>query len=236
MALSTHYYVLSLGARTNVLFEAFRDTLIDVENQGFPVTSPARVSAPADTDALRDLSRDVDRSFGHHYSAEPLRVVVVGCEEMQSAFSSVTAHGDAVVARVTGDFTATAVRDLGRIVWGVVKEAMSGALDAAMRDLSALGETGRAASGLDAVAGRADSGANSTLLVEDGYHVRGSLGGTTRSPVVLTEVDVRESMDDAVDAVIERLLLTGANVVFAPDGTLDKWDRIVLLLRDDNGS
>lgn len=55
MPFSTHYYVLSLGTRTSTLFEAFRDALISVENQGFPVVAPGVTSRPADRDQLSSL-------------------------------------------------------------------------------------------------------------------------------------------------------------------------------------
>ena len=38
MILNCHYYVLSLGMEASVLFEAFRDQLVEIRNQGFPVT------------------------------------------------------------------------------------------------------------------------------------------------------------------------------------------------------
>jgi hypothetical protein len=229
--LSTHYYVLSLGAETNMLFEAFRDSLIDIENQGFPVGIPARTANSGDQNQLRELARTIDRSFGHHYKDEPLRLVVVGEKEMQSAFSSVTEHGDAIIGRIEGDHTATHVRDLGQIVWPIVKEAMSGVVGEAMRDLEVSAEQGRMASGLEEVARQVNKGIQATLLVEEDYHMKGSIGGTSQSPVLSPEVDVRDAIDDAVDAVIEKVLEFGGNVVFTPCGTLSDWNQIVLLLR-----
>jgi sugar/nucleoside kinase (ribokinase family) len=44
-------------------------------------------------------------------------------------------------------------------------------------------------------------------------------------------VDVRDALDDAVDAVIERALAGGGRVVFTPNGSLAAWDRIALLPR-----
>jgi len=148
LSLSTHYYVLSLGAETNMLFEAFRDSLIDIENQGFPVAVPARTANSGEQDQLRELASIVDKCLSHHYTAEPLRLVVVGEKQMQSAFSSVTKHGDAIIGRIEGDHTSTNARDLGQIVWPIVKEAMSGVQDRAMRDLEVFAERGQIASGL----------------------------------------------------------------------------------------
>jgi hypothetical protein len=214
-----------------MLFEAFRDSLIDIKNQGFPVAAPAPISDSLDHDQLRELARTVDDCFGHYYTLDPLRLVVVGEKELLSAFSSVTAHGTAVIGCIEGDHTATTARDLGQIVWPVVKEALSGVLDDAMRDLEASATREQMASGLEAVAQLANKGAGTTLLVEDGYYVRGSIVGTNQTPVISPEVDVREAIDDAVDAVIEKVLESGGNVVFTPSGSLSDWNQIVLLLR-----
>jgi Bacterial archaeo-eukaryotic release factor family 3 len=225
---STHYYVLSLGATTNVLFEAFRDSLIDVENQGFPVPGPSvRPNGPA----RRELARTVDDCFGRYYSREPLQVVMVGSADMRFAFSSVTTHGMAIIGWVEGDHTATSPRDLGQIVWPIVKEGMSGVLERAMRDLEVSEARGDLASGLEAVVRAAGGSVRATLLVEDDYRRKGSISGTSEPPRISTSVDVRDAIDDVVDAVIEKVIAAAGNVVFAPPGTLRDRERIVLLHR-----
>ncbi len=230
MSLSTHYYVISLGAKTNNLFEAFRDYLIEVDNHGFPVVIPVRPDNSFDKAQLHKLARTVDECFNHYYRLEPLRLIVVGEREIQSAFSSVTAHGTAIIGRVEGDHTATPTRDLGQIVWPIVKEAMSGLLDKSMLDLKVCAKRGQIASGLESVARLVKKKVRATLLVEDGYHFRGSIGKTDLSTIISPEVDVREVIDDAVDAVIEKVLESGGNVVFTPGGSLSDQNRIVLLL------
>lgn len=231
MHLSTHYYVLVLSSRTNTLFEAFRDCLIKIKNQGFPVVAPPPVLDAAVDSQLRDLARAVDECFDHYAAVEPLGLVVVGDERMQSAFMSVTKHKDAVIGRIDGNHTGTPARNLGQIVWPIVKEAISGVLDQAMRDLKALEGRGGITSGLEAVARVARRGVGATLLVEDDYHVRGSVDESSKSSIVSSDVDVRESIDDAVDAVIEVVLQSGGNVVFTPSGSLSDRNRIVLFRR-----
>jgi hypothetical protein len=226
---STHYYVLSLSTMSSALFEAFRDSLIDVENQGFPVSGPVCEPGATGHERRRDLSRTVDEYFGRYYAQEPLGLVVVGAPEMQVAFSSVTVHGPAVIGRIEGDHVWTSARDLGQIVWPVVKVAISGWVARALRDLEACTEHGRVATGLEAVARAADQGAQATLLVEDDYRLRGSVQNTNGSPVVTSRVDIRDSIDDAVDAVIEKVLGFAGNVVFMPPGTLRVQEKIVLL-------
>jgi len=216
----------------NTLFEAFRDELIDVENQGFPVPGPDCEPGAVRQEQRCELSRAVDERFGHYYVHEPLGLVVVGVPEMQLAFSSVTAHGDAVIGRIGGDHTTTSARDLGQIVWPVVKVAMSGLVDRALRDLEECVVQGHLAEGMEAVVKAAGRNGRATLLVEDDYHLRGSIRETDGPPVVTPEIDVRESTDDAVDAVIEKVLGSAGNVVFVPSGTLRDRERIVLLQPD----
>jgi hypothetical protein len=228
MALHCHYYVLSLGMETSVLFEAFRDQLVDIQNQGFPVTRPP---GPLESGSLTDLARKVDGCLAHYHEPDPLGVVVVGSERLLSAFAAVTVHGPAVIGRIPGDYTATSPRDLGQIVWPVVKTAMSGETKRALRNLVRAEAAGRTVRGLEAVAGRVRKGSRGILLVEEDYHVRGGLDRTGRSPAVTSLVDVRDALDDAVDAVIEKALAAGGHVVFTPNGSLAEWGRIALLSR-----
>lgn len=226
MALSCHYYVLSLGLEASVLFEAFRDRLVDIRNQGFPVTRPP---GPLEDGSLPDLARRIDGCLAHHHEPDPLGVVVVGSERLLSAFAAVTVHGPAVIGRVPGDHTATSARDLGRIVWPVVKTAMSGETERALRHLAAATAAGGAVPGLEAVAECVRTGIRGTLLVDEDLHVRGGLDRTGRLPAVTSMIDIRDVLDDVVDAVIEQALAAGGRVVFIPDGALAAYDRIAFL-------
>ena len=231
MRLSTHYYVLSLGAPTSTLFEAFRGSLIEVENQGFPI--PARGTDFSCPDSRRGLARRVDRCFASYYAREPLGVVVVGAASMQDAFGAETLHGAAVIGHLASDHTQTALADLSVLVWPVVKETLSGTRGGALRELKDLAAQGPLASGLNAAARVSGQTTHATLLVEEDFRCPGSLRETSRGPVFSPDLDVRDPMDDIVDAVIERVLQRDGNVVFTPPGSLREFDRVVLLVRSD---
>lgn len=233
--LSTHYYVICLSKQTNTLLEAFRDTLIDIRNQGFPINAP--VSAGGSSESadqsphVAEFLRDVDQHFGHYYAEEPLAVVVTGEEELLTLFVSVTAHKAAIVGQVDGDFTATSLRDLGKIVWPLVKQTLSGTREMALRDLENAAD-GRKICGIEAVSRRVNAAAGATLLVEEDYHVRGSISEADGSEEISPNVDVRDEIDDVVDILAEKVLGAGGNVVFLPGGSLRDLGRIVLLLGD----
>jgi uncharacterized protein (DUF2267 family) len=109
-------------------------------------------------------------------------------------------------------------------------------LDRAMRDLEECAAQGRLASGLDAVVRAASEEVKATLLVEADYHRRGSIWRVNHAPRTTRDVDVRDAMDDVVDAVIEQVLEFSGNVVFTPPGTLHDQERIVLLTGGGRGA
>jgi hypothetical protein len=239
---STHYYVISLNRQTTALFEAFRDTLIDVRNHGFPVSSSAastRTAGPGDSagqdEGQRAFLRTVDEHFGHYYDQDPMIVVVTGEKELQTAFASVTTRPAAIVGRVDGDFSATSPRDLGKIVWPVVREAMSGSRERALRDLGIAADAEKIC-GVENVGRQMNGTAGATLIVEEDYHVRGSISEADGSVTISPNVDVRDEIDDVIDMLIEKILGSGGNVIFVPGGSLSELGRIVLLLREADGA
>jgi hypothetical protein len=215
------------------LYEAFRDTLIDIQNKEFPIESAAGMRGSVDQTTgdggLREFIRTSDRHFDHYFKQDPLRLVVVGERKHLSVFDSVTAHRDVLLGRVEGDYAATSPHDLGKMVWAVVKEAMAGAGERAMRELEAAESSRNVVSGIDAVAHVAGSRTGGTLFVDENYHVKGGIRETDHSLVGAENLDIQESVDDAVDAIIEKVLEKGGNVVFLVNGTLARFQRIALV-------
>jgi len=221
MKLSTHYYVLSLSEHTNRLYEAFRGSLIDIENTWFPFESSKGPLQPDLNDAqLRTLLQTVDHHFAHYYGQEPLGIVVSGTERNQAAFTSITAYPGVIIGRVNGDHTATSLLDLGDIVWPVVKRAMASAGEKVERDLEAATRAHNIVFGIDAVVKSVDSGVGATLLVEDGYAIEPE---QSRSLI--------DDCDNVVDLVIDKVLALRGNVILVGDGSLSMFQRIALILR-----
>ena len=219
--LSTHYYVLSLSERTSRLYEAFRDTLIDIENTWFPMASSRSPSQPDLNDTqLRALIQRVDHHFAHYYTQDPLGVVVIGTSRDQAMFASLTAFSDVIIGTADGDHSTTSTRDLGRIVWPIVKSVMANAGEKMERDLAEATRTHNVAVGIEAVVKSVDSGVGSTLLVEDGYQVT-----PEKSSSLLDDVD------NVVDVVIDKVLALGGNVIFVENGLLNKFQSAALILR-----
>lgn len=219
--LSTHYYVLSLSEHTTRLYEAFRDTLIDIENTWFPMVSSRSPSQPDLNDAqLRTLLQRIDHHFAHYYTQDPLGVVVIGTSRDQAMFASLTAFSDVIIGTADGDHSTTSTRDLGRIVWPIVKSVMANAGEKVERDLEAATRASNLAVGIHAVVKSVDSGVGATLLVEDGYQVPPENNSS-----------LLDDVDNLVDVVIDKVLALGGNVIFVENGLLNKFQSAALILR-----
>ena len=222
MDLSTHYYVLALSDDTNRLYEAFRDRLIDIQNTWFPLEAATRPPPQGRTDGdLSALLQRVDQHFAHYHAREPLGLVLVGTARVRSAFASLTVHTGMIIGHTDGDYAATPLTELGRIVWPIVTGAMSTAGHGVAHTLDAAARTDNVAIGLDAVVHSLDAGVGRTLLVEDDYQV---------APRGIASL--LEDCDNVVDVVVDRVLALGGNVMFVNDGSLTAFQRMALVLRD----
>lgn len=221
MKLSTHYYVLSLGERTNRLYEAFRDTLIDIENTWFPLVSSRGPSQPDLSDAqLRTLLLRVDHHFGHYFAQDPLGVVLAGNSRSQAMFSSVTEYPGVIIGRTNDDLSTTSLTDVGSIVWPIVKGVMAGAGEKLERELEEATRAHNIAVGIDEVVKSVNSGVGATLLVEEGYRVP-----PPESSSLLDDTD------NVVDLLVDKVLARGGNVIFVDNDLLARFQHIALILR-----
>ena len=231
MQLSIHYYVLSLSEQTSRLYEGFRDKLIDIRNTNFPFEISIDAANPDSKDTqLREFFHQSDQHFTHYYQQDPLRLVVVGEKRNLSIFESLTTHREVIIGTVEGDYTATSAHDLGKIIWPVVKEAIAGTNKNALRDLATAASKHKVVSGIDAVGQSVETVTNSTLYVEEDFHVKGSIRKTDHSLILSKHVDIWEVNDDVVDIIIEKVLKMGGTVSFLKSGSLIEFERIALIL------
>lgn len=231
MQRSIHYYVLLLSEQMNRLYEGFRNKLIDIQNTNFPFEISTDAGNPASKDTrLREFFHQTKKRFAHYYEQDPLRLVVAGEKSNLAIYEALTTHQDVLIGMVEGDYTATTAHDLGMIVWPVVKEAIAGANENAMRDLETAAKLKKVVSGIDAVGQLVETETGPTLYVEEDYHVKGSIHKTDRSLIISKHVNLLEVIDDVVDIIIEKVLNMGGTVIFLKGGSLIKFERIALIL------
>lgn len=220
--LSTRYYVLSLSEGTSRLYEAFRDSLVDIENTWFPLVYADGAGRPELNDVqLRSMLQRVDHHFAHYFEQDPLGVVLFGTERSQSTFAALTAYPGVIIGRVEGDHSTTSLRDMGRIVWPIVKTVMASAGQKMEHELEDAALAHNIAVGMDAVIQSVDSGVGATLLVENELRVK--------PPVSAALLD---DGDNIIDTIVDKVLALGGNVIFVEDGSLKNFQQIALILRE----
>jgi hypothetical protein len=242
---SPRYYALVLSAQPSRLYEGLRDNLTELKGDGFPATMNrpgGSVAIPSDPgqdkgryldEQQRHFLREVDNALGVYLTHEPLPVVVIGTENLLSAFLANTNHGDAVLATHGGSHDATPPHELGKLAWPVVEAARTEQRLALLDQLAEAGGASKSASGLGEVWRFAKEGRGAVLLVEEGYSAPGRADETGMHLTPVEESERSESgvIDDAVDVIAETVFEMGGRVAFVPDGSLAVNQRIALILR-----
>lgn len=237
------YWVLVLSEKPTRLFEATRDDLIEIQEEGFPVIHEGpggeqslpggfgvRKSAYRD-ERHRQFFRQVDRLLNVFMTDDPLPLVVVGVDRFLAFFNEVTDHKDAILTTLNGSHSRTSAHKLGELVWPLVKPALAEQRQARLKDLDrAIGEH-RFVSTVGEVWRMANQGRGRLLLVEEDYHFPGRLDESGVHLLPADDPTAPDVIDDAVDEIIETVLSKQGEVVFVENGQLEAHQRIALTLR-----
>jgi hypothetical protein len=239
------YLVLVLSEKPTRLYHAFRDQLEEITTGGFPMEHNAQggsaplpggrgVNASAIRDARhRQFFRTVDDALTNLEMEDPLPIVVVGVDRYQAFFREVSRHRDRICGSVIGSHDSTTAPELAKLAWPQVRQWLNDERVRVIEDLDAAAGSARLADTLDDVWRAAHEGRVRTLVVEDNYKQPGVLRdeeGLTLEPVDAV-TDEPNHIDDAIDDVIETVLLFGGDVTFVPDGSLDNYKRVAAILR-----
>jgi len=236
------YRVLVLGEKPTRLFEASTNVLTEWKGKPFPMTHKGpggasklpggkgiNISAVRD-DSHRQFFQKVDEAVGVLQAEEKLPIVLVGIERFLTFFQEITKDPDSIVGMLTGSHDNPNPATLGKAVWPVFQAGSTLRRTKALSRLNQAVSVNRHASGIDRVWRAVFDNQCQLLLVEkdfeypadvseDGTHL---LPSTGKGP---------QSLDDAVDEVIEKAIASGAEVFFYEKGALDLHQGIAAVLR-----
>ncbi len=239
------YLVLVLSEQPTRLFAGRGDRLTALEGHGFPVayegpgpegTRPLPGGRGTHTSEYRDeyrrqFFRAVDEALGTALSAEPLPVVVAGVERYLAMFEEITAHRQAIVATVTGNYDATLAQEIAAVVWPKMQAYVAQKQQDALDALAAAVNAARYVSGIEEIWRVAQEGRGATLLVEEGFAFPALVDPSGMAIHGASNRLVPGVIDDAVNELVETVVNKGGTVVFVPDGTLTAHQRAALILR-----
>lgn len=236
------YWTLALSEKPTRLYECTRDTLIQVEEGGFPMVHEGpggeqplpggygvRKSAYRD-EYHRQFFRQVDGALKPFMVEDPLPLAVVGVDRHLAFFNEVTDHKDAILTTLAGSHDKTSAHELGKLVWPLVKAGLAAQRQEVLAELDqAVGE-GKFVSSVGEVWRLAHEGRGRLLLVEEDFHYPGRLDADGHL-LPTEEIHGPHIMDDAVDEIIETVLLKQGRIAFVENGSLQAHQRIALILR-----
>lgn len=237
------YWVLVLSEKPTRLLAGYHAELTEVTTDGFPLahTGPGgELPLPGDfginKSAYRDekhrqFFRQVDAALKPLLQADPLPVIVVGVDRYLAFFREVSDHKDAVLTTLTGSHDSTSPHDLAKLVWPLVEANLAAERERVFAELDhATGER-KVAAGIDEVWPLAREGRGRLLLVDEDFHYPARLDAVRNVLTPADDVTAPDVIDDAVDEVIEAVLLKQGQVVFVPPGRLDGHGRLAMILR-----
>lgn len=240
---SPRYWVLVLSEKPTRLYQGHRGDLDEITDGEFPMAhlGPGGAeSLPGGYGIRRSVIRDeYDRKFFRHVDealtqyvvADPLPLVLVGVDRNIAFFMEVSTNKNHVVSTLQGSHDATPVPDLAGLVWPLVEAELARKRQDALQELESAISQRKFASGISSVWRAAKEGRGALLLVEQNFHLPAEVdeSGFVLTPVENPEPDGK--IMDAVDELIEIVLLQQGRVVFMDDGSLDNHDRVAMVLR-----
>jgi release factor family 3 len=236
---STRYRVLVLSDRRARLFEGWGTDLDEVIDGEFPVDvdAPMHTGAPhrdlpvherADG-AHRFVYRTVDRLLNARTAHDPLPIVVVAPERDLAYYDDVSAHERLIVARVPGNHTYAGAHAIGALVAPHVERALVERHNATVGAIDRAAGQHRVELGPEAIWDTAIAGRGELLVVEDGFRYPARVVDGRLVPPDGTHD--RFVVDDAVDEMIEAVLLHGGDAVIVEPGQLGDYAPIALARR-----
>jgi hypothetical protein len=240
---SPRYWVLALGEQPARLFEGARETLVEITRNGFPMsyegpgaTEPLPGGFGIEKSAYRDerrrqFFREVDAAFGQITAAEALPSILVGLDRNLAFFNEVTAHKNLIAATLAGSHDKTPAHELAKLVWPLMQAHMKNQRQEMLTNLGEAISAGKYAAGITSVWRLANEGRGAILLVEEGFHypARVEAGGLQLTPT--DDPTAPNVIADAVDELIETVLLKSGRAIFFQDGVLETHQRIAMILR-----
>ena len=237
------YWTLVLSEKPTRLFEGTRDSLVEIQDGGFPITHEGpggEQSLPGGFGIKKSAYRDeyhrkffrkVEAALKPYMAEDPLPLAVVGVDRFLAFFNEVTNYKDSILTTLQGSHDKTTAHELSKLVWPLVKDGLTEQRQKVFSDLDkAVGER-KFASSIGEVWKMANEGRGQLLLVEENFHYPARVDETGMHLTPADDEKAPDVVDDAVDEIIEMVLSKQGKVVFVEDGQLDKHQRIALILR-----
>jgi hypothetical protein len=232
-----NYYTLSLSAGFVRLFEAHRDSFIEITEGGFPFVNPFQRGSNLEESTsqketrLKEFFNIVDKSFTKIYHYHPMKIVLAGVQRNLAFYQEQSGLRNFLITKIEGNFDHTSTHELGKVVWPRVKSVMAEKRHEVIQQLEEAIGTKKMVSGIEEVWNLAIQDRGLILVVEEDYQQSAKINSRDNSIILVEKHNEPGIIDDLVDEISEKVIDTGGRVVFVDNGALYKYNRIGMVLK-----
>lgn len=230
------HVVLVLSAHDARLFESSGGVLDAAPTPAFPLRrSRARRSHP-DRPAQRQAAteeflRTVDRSFATYRALHPSPLVLVGPDPMLEAFTRQARRLDRLAGILTGDHLKASLVELSAATRPVLQRYLASREQDALELVWTRDAQGRVAAGMQAAWLASRTSQPEMLAVEESLFYPARLSPDGHTIELSSDIDQPDVIDDAVDELIEHVLIRGGWIAIVGDRALDRYGGVALVPR-----
>ncbi len=232
-----NYYILSVSAGFVRLFEAYRDKFSEITEGGFPYANPFSRGTNLEESTswkearLREFFHMVDKSFLQIHHQHRMPIVIAGVERNISLYKEVTTFSDKIILTLEGNYDNTSAHELALLIWPEVKKKMAEKRRQVLKKLDEAIGRKRLVTGIEEVWKLASEGRGELLVVEEDYQQAARVSTNGNTITLVNSRGIPGTTEDLVDDIAEKVVSTGGRVVFAENGSLNRYNQIALVLK-----
>jgi hypothetical protein len=181
-------------------------------------------------DSHRQFFRQVDQGLETLQKIDRLPVILVGVDRYLAFYQEITKDPDSIIGMIPASKDEPSPSVLGKAAWPIFQAGSTLRRTRALVRLKEAVDANRHASGIQQVWRAGFNKKIQILLVEEDFEYPADVSpdGSTLEPFTGKG---EQSLDDAVDELIERVLSDGGEVFFYEPGVLDLHQKIAAILR-----
>ena len=232
-----NYYTLSISAGFVRLFEAHRDKFSEITEGGFPYANPFSRGTNLEESTswkearLKEFFHMVDKSIMQIHNQHPMQLVITGVDRNIALYKEVSGLKNRVITYVEGNYNSSSPHELALIVWPAVRDVMAEKRRRVLKKLDEAMGRRKLVTGIEEVWKLAMQGRGELLVVEEDFQQAARVNNNAQSLSLVDKHGIPGTTDDLVDDIAEEVVSTGGRVVFAENGSLDKYNHIALILK-----
>lgn len=239
---SPQYYVLALSEKPTRFFSGQGNSISEIKTDGFPAFYNDGIDMPLPggrginksayrDETMKQFFRGVDKFIAPFLKDSKAPLVLLGIERNISFYNDVTSHKENIIGERNGSYDKATESEIADIIKDITKQGFDNLRGKIISSIDAYEGAKKLGQGIDECWRLNKEGRIETLIVEEDYHTSAKISEDGLGLEIVETHDSPEILEDAVDELIENVLLKKGNVIFADKGKLEKYGKIAALLR-----